>query len=131
VNEFWQFWDKRDANKTRIQEEYTQIIQGEQDQSFFSIGLDAGFYLLNNTLPSFKYYYNPNITYEKCPSIIDSQKQYMETKKTMFLIIQVGYFDFYETHFKEFIRPKYTLLCEGSDFYDKNYKFLLFKKNSE
>ncbi len=118
-----------DANKSNYVNEFTGIILKDKDKTFMKIGLDGGFYLSTNSYPDFKYYYNPNISYETYPLIIDSQKEYIKNSRPNYLIIEYGDDDLYYSYFKDFIKDTYTFVQEGYAFENENYKYYLFKRN--
>jgi len=121
----------QEANDSSYLQEFSDIILNSNNSSFMNIGLDGGFYLTTNSLPNFYYYYNPNISYDKYPLIIDSQRKFINENKPTFLIIQYGFEGAYYSFFSEYIKNDYSLVKEGYSFETKGYKFLLFKRNSE
>lgn len=118
------------ADRRTFLQEFSEIIkQDNEDQSLFCVGLDAGVYLEMDVLPSFKYYYNPNIAYEKYPEIIDSQNEYIQNNKPRYVILDAQN-NWYYPYFEESLKDDYIFLktLNGFENNDIGFKYSLFKR---
>ncbi|MFR9165685.1 MAG: glycosyltransferase family 39 protein [Dysgonomonas sp.] len=70
-----------------MQKEFADIIKKEQNPTLLNIGLDLGVYTEANIVPTYKYFFYPNIPYHLCPEIRDYQMQLIADKKPMFVVM--------------------------------------------
>lgn len=49
--------------------------------------LDNGIYNLTNTIPTVKYFFKLNVTEERYPKLMNSQRNYVKTQKTNFVVL--------------------------------------------
>ena len=70
-----------------MQKEFAEIINNEKHPTLLNIGLDFGIYTKANILPSYKYFFYPNIPYHIYPEIRDYQMALIEKKEPMFVVI--------------------------------------------
>ena len=70
-----------------VQYKYADIINKEDNPTLVNIGsLDMGLYTISDVLPSTYFFELQNIPYDKYPDNIDSFKDYIVNKKTMFIL---------------------------------------------
>lgn len=87
--------DKNKPGRTIVtcQQEMAEIIKsrGDEGASVLEIGmLNRAFYTVLDVVPNRKYFYKPNISYEQCPEILDSQLAYVEEHAADYVIIAAG-----------------------------------------
>lgn len=70
-----------------MQKEFADIINKEQNPTLLNIGLDLGVYIKAGLVPSYKYFFYPNIPYHVYPEIRDFQMNLIVNKEPMFVVI--------------------------------------------
>lgn len=76
---------KKDCNY--MQKEFADIINKEKNPTLLNIGLDLGVYTKTGIIPSYKYFFYPNIPYQIFPEIRDYQMELIKQKEPMFIVI--------------------------------------------
>ena len=70
-----------------FQYKFAQIINQEKNPTFVNMGfLDAGIYTLGDIMPTTYYFQRNNFEYDRYPYLEDAFKEYIDTKKTMFIL---------------------------------------------
>ena len=70
-----------------FQYKFAQIINKEKNPTFVNMGfLDAGIYTLGDIMPTTYYFQRNNFEYDRYPYLEDAFKEYIDTKKTMFIL---------------------------------------------
>ncbi|WP_163264490.1 glycosyltransferase family 39 protein [Dysgonomonas sp. 216] len=87
----------RKTECTYMQKKFTQIINKEKNPTLLNIGLDFGVFTKSGIVPTYKYFFYPNIPYHIYPEIRDYQVNLIETKDPMFIVIgeYSSYFEVY------------------------------------
>ena len=70
-----------------MQKQFAEIINKEQNPTLLNIGLDLGVFTKANIVPSYKYFFYPNIPYHIYPEIRDYQMDLIRKKEPMFVVI--------------------------------------------
>ena len=70
-----------------FQFEFASIINEEENPTMVNLGkLDSGVYTLSGLYPSTYFFERQNISYKKFPQMVDSFKEYIKNKETMFIV---------------------------------------------
>lgn len=102
---------KKDIPLTR----FAEIINREENPTLVNMGgLDVGLYQFANVLPSTYYFEMQYIEYERFPYIIDTFKEYIKNKETMFIV-------FYSKDTIEDIEKVYGKITDNYDLVDKDF----------
>lgn len=68
---------------------FDQIISKSDDKTLLNYdNLDGGFYTASDILPNVKYFMRQNVDYERYPIIMDSQNDYIKSKKVKYVVIR-------------------------------------------
>lgn len=88
----------RKADCNYMQKEFAEIINKEKNPTLLNIGLDLGVYTKTNIIPSYKYFFYPNIPYHIYPEIRDYQMNLIERREPLFIVIgsNAAFYDIYE-----------------------------------
>lgn len=84
------FFGKYDPLKgPTVVEKFLPTILKEQDRSLVNLGFDDANALFTyaNIMPDTKYFTAPNLPYEAYPDLRDEQTKYIESRKTMFIVL--------------------------------------------
>lgn len=112
-----------------MQKEFADIINKEKNPTLLNIGLDLGVYTKTGIIPTYKYFFYPNIPYQIFPEIRDYQMGLIKQKKPMFIVIgdKSAYYDEYKN--LPALNENYKLMAtynQNSTEYDK--QVFLYKK---
>ena len=70
-----------------FQFEFASIINEEENPTMVNLGkLDSGVYTLSGLYPSTYFFERQNISYKKFSQMVDSFKEYIKNKETMFIV---------------------------------------------
>ena len=122
------------AKEDLVQYKYAKVINQTENPTILNYGwLDSGFYATTDTIPTVRFFHQPNIEYSRYPIIKDEQNRYVKEAITDYVVYPIpvnfyqGEFDIpnlipniYENY--EFIRDDIQEY-EGVD-----YRYLLFRK---
>jgi len=73
-----------------VQYKYAEIITRKENASLLNYGiLDLGFYTTTGIIPNIRFFHNPNISYEKFPTIVDEQNRYIKESLIDFVVIAI------------------------------------------
>ncbi|MDR1810371.1 MAG: glycosyltransferase family 39 protein [Prevotella sp.] len=80
-----------------MQQEFADIIKEAPYPTLLDLGLDHGIYTKAGIVPSYKYFFYPNIPYRLFPDIRDAQEKLIAERKPMFIVagntsMNYGYF---------------------------------------
>lgn len=81
-----------------MQKEFAEIINKENNPTLLNIGLDFGLFTKANIVPTYKYFFYPNIPYHIFPEIRDYQVNLIEKKDPMFIVMsdKSAFYDMYK-----------------------------------
>lgn len=93
-----------------MQKEFAAIINKENNPTLLDLGLDHGVFTKANIVPSFKYFFYPNIVYRLYPGIRDYQEKLIDEKQPDFIV--AGNTSLYYYHYKELksLKENYELI---------------------
>lgn len=69
-----------------MQKEFARIIKQEQAPTLLDLGLDHGVFTKAGLVPSYKYFFSPNIPYNVFPEIVDYQSDLIKRKEPIFVV---------------------------------------------
>jgi len=88
----------REKDCNYMQKQFAGIINREKDPTLLNLGIDLGVYTKANIVPTYKYFFYPNIPYHIYPKIRDYQVNLIERKEPMFIVIgdKSAFYDMYK-----------------------------------
>ena len=109
------------------QYQFAEIISKSQDQTLLNYGfLDGGFYTVTGYQPQFYYFMKNNISYQKYPEMMDSQKEYVLNKIPHYVITKASI----PIEYRHIIEKNYHLIKQKNQKYQtKMITYLLYERN--
>jgi len=105
---------------------FSDKIKEDKEPTLIVLGLNRGIGVFTkaNIVPNVKYFFNPNIPYEKFPEIMDSQKDYIEDKKVEFIILSSDYYQFNSVRSWDELNKNYAAV---DSMYEDRVEYFLYK----
>ncbi len=100
------------AKESLAQYRFAEIINQYPDSKILYYGgIDAGFYLSSNRLPSERYFQRINVSYDAYPENMDGQIKAIQEKRIDFVILEV------ENRYVPYLEENYLLLEKQEQYY--------------
>ena len=112
-----------------FQYEFASIINAEENPTMVNLGkLDCGVYTMAGLYPSTYFFERQNISYQKFPQMVDSFREYIKNKETMFIVYYTWLDEDGLIAREEELFVNYDLLeVRKQQFEDKDFYGYLFK----
>lgn len=110
-----------DFSTTPIKQLSDSVLKEKKaDGNILCVGIrEVGVFTETGLKPSVKYFFTPNVLYEKYPAITDAQCVYIENKETEFVVIRSTYM--YNDKYRPFLDRNYkiinTFVGDGGAYY--------------